>query len=78
MEAKLEHLLDSGNTLNMFEIQKYLNKIFEKDGYLHSKLHCLTLDQLCTAGWKRYFFRFVSALKLVYFSDFLGFKYAYF
>ena len=64
METKLEHLLDSGNTLNMFEIQKYLNNIFEKDGYLHSKLHCLTLDQLCTAGWERYFFRFVSALKL--------------
>ena len=25
----------------MFEIQKYLNKIFGKDRYLHSKLHCL-------------------------------------
>ena len=34
METKLEYLLDSGNTLNMFEIQKYF----------HSKIHCLTLD----------------------------------
>ena len=44
MERKLEYLLDSGHTLNMFEIQKYLNKIFQKDEYFHSKIHCLTLD----------------------------------
>ena len=28
--------------------------------------------------WELYFFRFGSALKLVYFSDLSGFKYAYF
>ena len=31
MEEKLEYLFDSGNTLNMFEVQFYLNKIFQKD-----------------------------------------------
>ena len=38
MEKRLEYLLDSGNTLNIFEIQKYWNNIFWKDGYLgHSQ-----------------------------------------
>ena len=39
MEKKrLENLLDSGNTLNKFEIQKYWNNIFWKNGYLgHSQ-----------------------------------------
>ena len=46
METKLEYFLDSGNTLNMFEIQKYGNKIFQEDEYFHSKMHCLTLDLL--------------------------------
>ena len=32
METKLEYLLDSGNNLNMFEIQKYWEKIFQEDG----------------------------------------------
>ena len=49
MARKLEYLLESGHTLNMFEIQKYLNKIFQKDKYFHSKIHCLTLDLPCTA-----------------------------
>ena len=39
MKAELEYLFDSVNTLNMFEIHKYWNKIFYKDGYLHSKVH---------------------------------------
>ena len=47
MEIKLEYLLDSGNTLNMFEVQKYGNKIIQKDWYLYSKIHCLTLALLC-------------------------------
>ena len=69
---------DSGNILNMFEIQKYINKISQIDEYLHSKIHCLTLDLLCTAVWTTiFFFRFVFALKLVYFSKLLGFEYAY-
>ena len=37
--------------------------------------NCLTLDLLCTAVLGAMFFMFVSALKLVYFSDLLGFKY---
>ena len=74
METKLEYLLDSGNALNMFEIQKYWNKIFQKDEYVHSKIHCLTLDLLCTAESGKIFFLFVSALKLVYFSDLLDFN----
>ena len=49
MARKLEYLLECGHTLNMFEIQKYLNKIFQKDEYFHSKIHCLTLDLPCTA-----------------------------
>ena len=32
MKTKLEYLLDSRNTLNMFEIHKYWNKIFRKMG----------------------------------------------
>ena len=74
----MEYLLDSGNTLNMFEIQKYWNKTFQKDEYFHSKIHCLTLDLICTAELETIFFRLASAFKLVYFSDLLGFKYAYF
>ena len=54
-----------------------INEISQKDGYLHSKMHCLTLDLHCTAILGTIFFRFISSLKLVYFSDFLGFKYAY-
>ena len=77
METKLEYLLDSGNILIMLESQKYWNLISQQDGYLHSKIHSLTLDLLCTAALGTIFFRFVSALKLVYFSDLLGFKYAY-
>ena len=40
MGTELEYLLDSVNTLNMFEIHKYWNKMFQKDGYLNSKVHC--------------------------------------
>ena len=37
METKLEYLLNSGNILNMSDIQKYCrNKKSEKDGYLRS------------------------------------------
>ena len=37
METKLEYLLNSGNILNMSDIQKYRrNKKSEKDGYLRS------------------------------------------
>ena len=39
-ETELEYLLDSVNTLNMFGIHKDWNKVFQKDGYLHSKVHC--------------------------------------
>ena len=33
---------DSGNILNIFEIQKYWNKISQTRRYLHSKIDCLT------------------------------------
>ena len=56
METKLEYLLDIGTTLNMFEIQKYWRKIFWKEGYLHSKIHCVTLDLLCTTALRAIFF----------------------
>ena len=78
MGKKSEYLLDSGYTLNMFEIQKYCNKIFQKE-YFHSKIHCLTLHLPCTSRIANdIIFRFVSAFKLVYLSDLLGFKNAYF
>ena len=74
----MEYLLGSGNILNMFETQKYWNKISQKVGYLHSKIHCLTLDLLCTTVSRTIFFLgFISPLKLVYFSDSLDFKYAH-
>ena len=37
METKSEYLLDSSNTLNLFEIQRNQNKTFLKDGYWYSK-----------------------------------------
>ena len=55
-EANLIYLLDSGNILNMFEIQKCWNKISQKDRYLHSKIHCLALDLLCTTVLGTIFF----------------------
>ena len=58
---------DSGNILNMFEIQKYWRKISETDDYFHSKIYCLTLDLLYTAVLGTIsFFQFVSTLNLVY------------
>ena len=77
METKLEYLLDSGNTLNMFETQKYWNKIFQKDEYFHFQITPLNIGPIlhCRIG-NDTLFRFVSA-KLVYFSDLLDFKYAY-
>ena len=79
MKTKLKYLIDSGNTLNIFEIRKYCQKIFQKDSYFRSKIHCLILGLPCTAELRTiFFFRFVSAYKLVYFSDLLGFKYAFF
>ena len=76
METNLIYLLDSGNILNMFEIQKCRNKIPQKDGYLHSKMHCLTLDLLYTTALATIFFSVFFFLE-IYFSKFLGFKYAY-
>ena len=63
MEIKVEYLLDSVNTLRFRNIEI---KYFREMGYLHSKIHCLTLDLLCTAV--------ISALKLFYFSDLLDFE----
>ena len=56
METNFEYLFDSGNTLNMFEMLKYSNKVFQKDEYFHSKVHYLTLDLLCTAELGTIFF----------------------
>ena len=54
------NVLMIGNILNMFEIRKYWNKISQKDGYLHSKIHCLTLSLLCNValGTLRFFSAF--------------------
>ena len=58
---------DRGNILNLFEVQKYWRKISQTDDYLHSKIYCLTLDLFCTAILGTIsFFRFVSAMNLVY------------
>ena len=45
----LEYLLDSGNVLNMFDIQECWNRISQRDGYLYFKINCLTLVLLCTS-----------------------------
>ena len=74
METKLECLLYSGNTLNMFEIQKYLNRIFQRDEYFHSKKYCLTLDLLCTAELGMiYFFKVCFCLQIISLFRFVGF-----
>ena len=52
------------NILNMFEIQKCWNKISQKDRYLHSKIHCLTLGLLCTAALGTVFFSVYFFLKI--------------
>ena len=39
-------LLKLHSTLNVLEFYKYCNKRFQKDGYIHSEIHCLTLDLL--------------------------------
>ena len=77
METNLINLFDRGNILNMSKIQKCQNKISEKDGYLHSKIHCLTLDLLCTAVLGTIFFPVYFFLEISLLSRFLGFKYAY-
>ena len=76
METKLKYLLNSDNTLNMFEIQKYWNKIFRKMDICIPKYTAEHWTYSALQHWEVYtFFRFVCASKLVYFSDFLGFKY---
>ena len=73
METKLEYLLNSVNTLRFRNVEI---KYFRKMGI------CITVLNIgpslhCSIGNKIVFW-FVSALKLVYFSDLLGFKYACF
>ena len=77
METKLEYLLDSRNTLNMFEIHKYWNKIFRKMGICTPKNTAEQWTYFALQYRELQFFRFVSSLKLVHFLDLLGFKYAY-
>ena len=60
---------NSGNILNMFEIQKYWNKISQTDVYLHCKICCLILDLICTA-----FFGFFCLEVSFLLSKFVGFK----
>ena len=72
METNLIYLLDNGNMLNMFEIQKYGNKISQKDGYLHSKMHCLTLDIICTAVLGTIFFSIYFFLEISLLFRFFG------
>ena len=72
MEANLIYLLYRGNILNMFEIQKCRNKISQKDGYLHSKISCLTLDLLCTAVLGSIFFSVNFFLEISLLFRFFG------
>ena len=55
---------DSGNILNMFQIQKYWYKISQTDGYLHSKMHCLILDLLSTTILGTIFFSICFCLEV--------------
>ena len=77
METNLIYLLDSGNILNIWDSEMLKENVWERSVFAFQNtllnigptLHCSIGNDI--------FFRFVSALKLVYFSDFLGFKYAY-
>ena len=55
METKLEYLLDSGNTLNIFEIQKYWNKIFKKMGICIPKYTAEHCTYSALQYWELYF-----------------------
>ena len=72
LDKNLIYLLDSCNILNMFEIQKCRNKISQKDRYLHSKMHCLALDLLCTAVLGTIFFSVCFFLEISLLFRFLG------
>ena len=64
METNFTYLLYSGNILNMFDIQKCWNKISQEDRYLRFKIHCLTLDLLCTAVMGTIFFSVCFVLQI--------------
>ena len=54
-------------------------KYFRKMGICIPKYTAARWTYSVLQNWGNYtFFRFVSVMKLVYFSDLLGFKYAYF
>ena len=55
METNLIYLLNSGNILNMFEIQKCWKNMSERR-VLNSKIHCLTLNLLCATVSRTIFF----------------------
>ena len=75
METKLKYLLGSGNTLRFKNIGI---KYFRKMGiWTLNTLLNIGLILRCIIG-NDVFFRFLSASKLVYFSDLLVFNYAYF
>ena len=78
METRLEYLFGSGNTLNTLKIQKYWNKIIQKISISILKYTLNIASTLHSRVENDIFFKFVSAFKLVHFSDLLRFKYAYF
>ena len=71
MDTKLEYLLDSGNTLNMFEIQKQWNKIFQIGICIpkYTAEHC-TYSAL--QYWELYFLQACFCLKISLLSRFVG------
>ena len=75
METKLEYLLDSGNTMRFRNIRM---RHFRKMGIFILKCTAYDLTYSALQYWEQYFFRSLSALKLVNFSDLLGLNYAYF
>ena len=58
----------------MIEVQKYWNKISQRDGYFHSKIRCVTLDLLCTVVLGTTICAVCSCLEI---SLLYRFKYAY-
>ena len=73
METKLEYLLDSGNTLNMFEIQKYWEKIFQKDGICIPKYTAEHWTYSALQHWELYFLQVSFCFEISLFLRFVGF-----
>ena len=72
MEGKLENLFDSGNTLNMSEIQKYW-KYFRKMGICIPKYTGEHWTYSVLQYWELYFFKACFCLEISLLFEFVGF-----